>query len=59
MRREKSKRKASARMRVPMQGTGGGDARSRVEGSVMGLDRRGVIVRRYLVGNLKEEDRGE
>jgi hypothetical protein len=37
----------------------GEDARSRVEGSVMGLDRRGVIVRRYLVGNLKEEDRGE
>ena len=37
----------------------GGDARSRVEGPVMGLDRRGVIVRRYHVGNLKEEDRGE
>lgn len=40
-------------------GRRGGDARSRVEGPVMGLDRRGVIVRRYRVGNLKEEDRGE
>jgi hypothetical protein len=37
----------------------GGDARNRVEGLVMGLDRRGVIVRRYRVGNLKEEDRRE
>jgi len=37
----------------------GGDARSRVEGLVKGLDRRGVIVRRYRVGNLKEEDRSE
>lgn len=35
----------------------GGDARNRDEGPVMGLDRRGVIVRRYYVGNLKEEDR--
>jgi hypothetical protein len=32
------------------------DVRSRVEGPVMGLDRRGVIVRRYYVGNLREED---
>ncbi len=37
----------------------GGDVCSRVEGPVMGLDRRGVIVRRYHVGNLKEEDRSE
>src|SRR6516225_747639 len=35
----------------------GGDARSRMEGPVMGPDRRGVIVRRCHVGNLKEEDR--
>ncbi len=34
-----------------------GDVRSRNEGLVMGLDRRGVIVRRYCAGNLKEEDR--
>jgi hypothetical protein len=35
----------------------GGDVRSRREGPVMGLDRRDVIVRRYCVGNLREEDR--
>jgi hypothetical protein len=35
----------------------GGGARNRDEGPVMGLDRWGVIVRRYYVGNLKEEDR--
>jgi hypothetical protein len=34
-----------------------GDVRSRDDGPVMGLDRRGVIVRRYCVGNLREEDR--
>jgi hypothetical protein len=33
-----------------------GDVRSRDEGSVMGLDRRGVIIRRYYVGNWKQED---
>jgi hypothetical protein len=33
-----------------------GDARSRVEGSVMDLDRRGVIIRRYCAGNWKQED---
>jgi len=33
-----------------------GVAHSRVEGSVMGLDRRGGVVRLYLVGNPKGED---
>ncbi len=35
----------------------GGDARSRDEGSVMGLDRRGVVIRLYPVGNPQGEDR--
>lgn len=34
----------------------GGDVRSRVEGSVMGSDRRGVIVRLYAAGNPQGED---
>jgi hypothetical protein len=34
----------------------GGVARSRVEGSVMGPDRRGGVVRLYSVGNPQEED---
>jgi len=34
----------------------GGAAHSRVEGSVMGLDRRGGVVRLYSVGNSQEED---
>jgi hypothetical protein len=34
----------------------GGDARSRVDGSVMGSDRRGVVIRLYPVGNLKGDD---
>jgi len=34
----------------------GGDARSREEGSVMGLDRRGVVIRLYPVGNPKGQD---
>ena len=34
----------------------GGDARSREEGPVMGLDRRGVVIRLYPVGNPKGED---
>lgn len=34
----------------------GGVARSRVEGSVMGPDRRGGVVRRDSVGNSHEED---
>ena len=34
----------------------GGDVRSRVEGPVMGLDRRGVVTRRYPDGNPKGED---
>lgn len=33
-----------------------GDVRSRGEGSVMELDRRGVIIRRYCAGNWKQED---
>jgi hypothetical protein len=37
----------------------GGDAHSREEGSVMGLDRRGVVIRRYSAGNPKGEDRHE
>ena len=37
----------------------GGDARSRGEGSVMGLDRRGVVIRLYSAGNPKGEDRHE
>jgi hypothetical protein len=37
----------------------GGDARSREEGPVMGLDRRGVVIRRYSVGNPKGEDSHE
>jgi hypothetical protein len=34
----------------------GGVARSRVEGSVMGLDRRGDVVQLYFAGNLQRED---
>lgn len=34
----------------------GGDVRSKEEGSVMGPDRRGIVVRRYLLGNPKGED---
>ena len=34
----------------------GGDVRSREEGPVMGLDRRGVVIRLYPVGNPKGED---
>ena len=34
----------------------GGDARIRDEGSVMELDRRGVVVRLYCVGNPQGED---
>ena len=34
----------------------GGDARSRGEGPVMGLDRRGVVIRLYPVGNPQGED---
>jgi hypothetical protein len=34
----------------------GGDARSRVDGSVMGPDRRGVVIRPYPAGNPKGED---
>lgn len=34
----------------------GGDARSRVEGSVMGLDRRGVVVQLHPVYNLRRDD---
>ena len=35
----------------------GGDARSRVEDSVMELDRRGVVIQLYPGGNLKGDDR--
>ncbi len=34
----------------------GGVVRSRAEGSVMGLDRRGVVVQLCSAGNLQEED---
>lgn len=34
----------------------GGDARSRVEGPVMGPDRRGIVIQRYPDGNLKGDD---
>ena len=34
----------------------GGDVRSRKEGPVMGLDRRGVVIRLDLVGNPNGED---
>ncbi len=34
----------------------GGEARSRVEGPVMGSDRRGVVIQQYPGGNLKGED---
>ena len=34
----------------------GGDVRSREEGPVMGLDRRGVVIRLYAVGNPQGED---
>jgi len=34
----------------------GGDARSRDEGAVMGLDRRGVVIRLCSVGNLRGDD---
>jgi hypothetical protein len=35
---------------------GGGDVRSREEGPVMGLDRRGVVIRLIHLGNPKGED---
>ena len=35
----------------------GGGARSRVDGSVMGSDRRGVVIQLYPGGNLKGDDR--
>ncbi len=38
-------------------GHGGGDARSRAEGSAMGPDQRGVVIRLYLRGNPKGDDR--
>jgi len=34
----------------------GGDVRNREEGPVMGLDRRGVVIRLYPVGNPQGED---
>lgn len=34
----------------------GGDARNRAEDPVMGLDRRGVVIRLQSVGNLQGED---
>jgi putative transposase len=34
----------------------GGGVRSRVEGAVMGLDRRGVVIQLYRVNNLRGED---
>ena len=37
----------------------GGDVRNREEGPVMGLDRRGVVIRLYSAGNPKGEDRHE
>ena len=37
-------------------GHSGGDVRNREEGPVMGLDRRGVVIRLYPVGNPKGED---
>jgi len=35
----------------------GGDARSRVDGSVMGSDRRGVVIQLYPGGNPRGDDR--
>ena len=35
----------------------GGDARSRVDGSVMGSDRRGIVIQLYLGDNPKGDDR--
>jgi hypothetical protein len=37
-------------------GHGGGDARDRVEGPVMGLDRRGVVIQLQCAGNPQGED---
>jgi hypothetical protein len=34
----------------------GGDVRSREESSVMGLDRRGIVVQFHLVHNLRGDD---
>jgi hypothetical protein len=34
----------------------GGDVRSRVEGSVMESDRRGIVIQLYPGGNLKRDD---
>jgi hypothetical protein len=45
MRREKHKWEAPISVRVPMQGNRGGVARSSDEVSVMGMERRGYIVR--------------
>ena len=38
-------------------GHGGGDACSRVDGSVMGSDRRGIVIQLHSGGNLKGDDR--
>jgi hypothetical protein len=51
MRREKPERLAAARVRVPMRGTGAEMPVVGKEGPVMGLDRRGVVIRLYPVGN--------
>ena len=47
MRREKPKRISLREGQSTDAGHRGGDARSRDEGSVMGLDRRGVVIRLY------------
>jgi hypothetical protein len=58
--RPDAKRDAQAASRREGQsidaGHRGGDASSMGEGSVMGLDRRGVVIRLQNVGNLQGED---
>src|SRR6201997_1178658 len=54
--RERSQAAQTARIRVPMRSDRDGAARSRDEGSVMGLDRRGCVVQPSPRANRRREE---
>jgi len=56
MEREKPKRSVTVEGLSTDAGYRGGDARSRDEGPVMGLDRRGVVIGLYSAGNPQGDD---
>src|SRR6201982_1708488 len=56
MQRERSQAAKTARIRVPMRGDRDGAARSRDEGSVMELDRRGCVVQPRPWANRQREE---